>query len=246
MTRKSRPPSKKPSKAYLVSFGDTMTALLAFFIVLNSFAKDQTGAKLHAGTGSFLEALKRTGAEGNNFGTRSDQNIKRVTQAPIYAVPEKWPKNPHKRSGPDEQDDQQRIINRQAEEFQRFLNQINERFGISTGDPTASQVVFDSFEKLGNTPKTVLGPNAIQLASDVIGQLSEVSFEVEVIVWATMPSQLALRNANQSAHLIEQFIENSFRFSGEQRKRFSVSAQPWLFVDATRPKLSFVLSRMDR
>ncbi|MCA9059275.1 MAG: hypothetical protein KDA85_12285, partial [Planctomycetaceae bacterium] len=33
-------PSFGPSQAYLLSFGDTMTALLAFFIVLNSLAKE--------------------------------------------------------------------------------------------------------------------------------------------------------------------------------------------------------------
>ena len=51
MARKKKLP-EPPSKAYLISFGDTMTALLAFFIVLNSLAQEQTGAKLHAGTGS--------------------------------------------------------------------------------------------------------------------------------------------------------------------------------------------------
>ena len=72
MSRKQKPPPSKPSKAYLVSFGDTMTALLAFFIVLNSFAKDQTGANMHSGTGSFVNAMSTSGLPGHYPGDRSD------------------------------------------------------------------------------------------------------------------------------------------------------------------------------
>ena len=67
MARKQKAPGAGPNMAYLMSFGDTMTTLLAFFIVLNSLAKEQTGAKLYAGTGSvcfgrqfFWHARKRT------------------------------------------------------------------------------------------------------------------------------------------------------------------------------------------
>jgi flagellar motor protein MotB len=246
MSRKAKPPPKKPSKAYLVSFGDTMTALLAFFIVLNSFAKDQTGAQLHSGTGSFLRALKKTGSAGSNFGTRSDQAISRVGQTPIYAVKENDPQYKDKKRGPDDEDDLQRVLNRQAENFQRFLNEMDYRFQVKSGDPTESQIVFDSFEKIGTDSQSVLGPNAIQLASDAIAQLSNDAFELEIIVWANMPSELALKKANQYALQIEQFIGRTFKFNPDQRRRFSVTAQPWLFVDAARPKVSFVLSRLDR
>ncbi|MCP4857370.1 MAG: hypothetical protein GY903_23045, partial [Fuerstiella sp.] len=48
-----------PNQSYLISFGDTMTALLAFFIILNTLAEEQTGANLHAGTGSFMESVDK-------------------------------------------------------------------------------------------------------------------------------------------------------------------------------------------
>ena len=55
MAKKQKRVPSGPSNAYLVSFGDTMTALLAFFIVLNSLATEQTGANLYSGTGSFVQ-----------------------------------------------------------------------------------------------------------------------------------------------------------------------------------------------
>ena len=42
-----------PNNSYLISYGDTMTALLAFFIILVTLAEEQTGANLHAGDGIF-------------------------------------------------------------------------------------------------------------------------------------------------------------------------------------------------
>ena len=64
MARKKKPQSDGPSQAYLISFGDTMTALLAFFIVMNSLAEEQTGAKLYSGTGSFIRAVRTMGMPG--------------------------------------------------------------------------------------------------------------------------------------------------------------------------------------
>jgi hypothetical protein len=53
-----------PNNSYLISFGDTMTALLAFFIILNTLAEEQTGANLHAGTGSFMDTVDKFGLAG--------------------------------------------------------------------------------------------------------------------------------------------------------------------------------------
>jgi hypothetical protein len=245
MSRRVKPPPKKPSKAYLVSFGDTMTALLAFFIVLNSFASDQTGAKLHSGTGSFVKSLKKTGSAGGRFGTRSGTSFERVAHAPVYAVPENDKEHGKKNiSGIDESNDE--VVNRQADNFQRFLNEMSYRFTVSENPPTESQIVFDSFENLGWEPEKILGPNAIRIAADAITQLSEDHFELEIIVWSTMPADFALNRATSQALAIEEFVLQTFRISPSQRERFTVSAQPWLFVDAARPRMSFVLSRIDQ
>jgi flagellar motor protein MotB len=249
MSRKKKAPPAPPSKAYLVSFGDTMTALLAFFIVLNSFAKDQTGANMHSGTGSFVNAVSSIGLPGTAPGRRSHQVLEKKAPAPIYAVssPDEDRESPS-RLGPDEDGDAKRIIDRQTDEFKRFLTEINRQYDVREESPTRSQIVFDSFEKFARQdsgPKPPLQKDAIQIASDSIGQLQKEEFELEIVVWASMPSRIAMANAMKTAVAIQKQIDDSFNLSQSQRMRLTTSAKPWLFVDAKRPKSSFVLSRMD-
>jgi flagellar motor protein MotB len=56
--------------AYLVSFAATMTIMLAFFIILCSFAREQDEGLFHAGTGSFIRVLNSFGLPGL-FGGRA-------------------------------------------------------------------------------------------------------------------------------------------------------------------------------
>ncbi|HMO14882.1 MAG TPA: flagellar motor protein MotB [Pirellulaceae bacterium] len=245
MSRSAKAPPKKPSKSYLISFGDTMTALLAFFIVLNSLAKDQTGAQLYSGTGSFVTAFKRTGVAGNRPGSRSDIVIPKVDQAPIYAIQKNDPSERKSNRGPDDDDTTKVVKSRERDNFARFLNEMQYQFEVHAAPPIQAQIVFDSFEKLGAAEQPILGPNALQLLSDAVQQASNSQFELEIIVWANLPSPGALSKAMASAQRIEQLLDNSFRLHPEVRKRISITAKNWLFFDAKRPKMSFVLSRLD-
>lgn len=251
MGRKKPLPSFPPSKAYLVSFGDTMTALLAFFIVLNSFAKDQTGANMHSGTGSFINAISSIGLPGQFPGDRTHLVNPKQDPAPIYAVgdPEDE-QNYIERLGPDSDPDSGRIIDRQTENFKRFLTEMSRQFQVDEQLPTRSQIVFDSFEKLQkqgrSDPYQPLQQNAILITSETIGRLFfQPELELEVVVWATQPSRASMKRAMDTSVAIQNQIESSFQLTPEQLSRISVSAKPWLFTDAIRPKISFVLSRMD-
>ena len=245
MSRKPKNPPSKPSKAYLVSFGDTMTALLAFFIVLNSLAKEQTGANMYSGTGSFVQAKTNIGVPGNAPGNRSSQLYAKNAPAPIYACADKKSSD-NVGPGPDEEDDNNRVVDRQADNFKRFLSEMEYQFEVNEEAPTQSQVVFDSFENLSRTSDDLLGPVALQIASDSITQLINEDIEIEVIVWATMPSPKALNRAMVQAEKIQKQLDSSFFYRGNQRQRISTSAKPWLFADAARPRMSFVISRLDR
>ena len=251
MARKKPLPSFPPSKAYLVSFGDTMTALLAFFIVLNSFAKDQTGANMHSGTGSFINAISSIGLPGQFPGDRTHLINPKQAPAPIYAVGDPEDEQHYsERLGPDSEPDSGRIIDRQTENFKRFLSEMSRQFQIDEKMPTRSQIVFDSFEKLrkpgGAVPYQPLLPNAILITSETIGRLFfQPELELEIVVWATQPSRASMKRAMETAVAIQNQVDSSFSLTTEQRSRISVSAKPWLFTDAIRPKISFVLSRMD-
>lgn len=250
MSRKKKDPPAPPSKAYLVSFGDTMTALLAFFIVLNSFAKEQTGANMHTGTGSFFNAVSSSGLPGGNFGDRSRMMSQRKQPSPVYAFSDPDQTRDHyEQLGPDEDADLQRIIDRQADEFKRYLNNISKQFDVLEQRPTQTQIVLDSFEQFerqnDSTPYQPLKENAIQVASEAITKLLNGDYEVEVVIWANMPSSLAMQKAMERSFAAQEQIDSLFLLSVKQRSRLSFSAKPWLFSDAKRPKLSFILSQMD-
>ena len=52
------------ANAWMMSYADMATILLAMFIVLSTFSKDQTGISLYHGTGSFQKAMKSFGLPG--------------------------------------------------------------------------------------------------------------------------------------------------------------------------------------
>ena len=201
---------------------------------------------MYTGTGSFVQAMKSIGIPGDSPGDRSDQLVTKKAPAPLYAVPSKKTLENDPGLGPDETDDGRRVINRQAENFQRFLSEMEYQFQVNEDQPTQSQVVFDSFENLNTGAENILGPHAIQIASDAISQLTNEQIQLEVIVWANMPSPLALRKAMEKARQIQAQLDRSFIFRGDQRQRVTASAKPWLFFDAKRPRMSFVLSRLDK
>lgn len=250
MARKLKPPPIPPSKAYLVSFGDTMTALLAFFIVLNSFAEDQSGANMHSGTGSFINAAKSSGLSGKHPGDRSYLIEQKEAPAPVYALSNPEDEQDHpERLGPDSDPDNEKIINRQTDEFKRFLTEVGRQFDIEETQPTHSQIVFDSFEQLRKTPRGKapvfpLQEGAIELAAEAITQLLHPEFELEIVVWSPIPSKSSMKRSIDKAAAIETQIDKLFTLTKSQRTRLSVSAKPWLFTDAKRPKISFILSRM--
>jgi len=55
---------KPPVPAYLMSFGDMMTLILTFFILLVSMASEQRAGFVAAGTGSFVQAINSLGLPG--------------------------------------------------------------------------------------------------------------------------------------------------------------------------------------
>jgi len=66
MPRKPLPPDepKQGPPAYMVSFGDMMTLILTFFILLVSMSKERNVGRMAEGIGSFVVALRSNGFDG--------------------------------------------------------------------------------------------------------------------------------------------------------------------------------------
>ena len=242
MAKKQKAPDAGPSKAYLVSFGDTMTALLAFFIVLNSLAKEQTGAKMYSGTGSFVSALSKSGLPGGLPGNRSSEMIDATAQAPIYALAENMDEG---KVGPDEKKEKRMVKDRDKAKFQEFLHEVEQKFGLMTDPPTTNQVVFDSFVPFDRRDGS-LSAHALQLAAEVIPKVRRKSntkvTNLDIVLWATMPSKSIIDKMLTKTHAVKAEIEKSFWINETTRPRIRYSVKPWLFSDAKRPILSFVVS----
>jgi flagellar motor protein MotB len=240
MAKKKKLEPSTPSKAYLVSFGDTMTALLAFFIVINSLAKEQTGADMYSGTGSFVTAFSSSGLPGTLAGDRSSEMLQQQEQMPIYALAKNLDQN-EGGIGPDETEDKDRIVDRDKEQFQKFLVDIEKSFGLQDHKPLENQTVVDSFAPLNLDAG--IRKEAIQLLSESIAKLRQPEVNLEVIIWATMPSKQNLdRQLDKSIDLRAE-IERMFWLKPQDRARIRYRVKPWLFSDAKRPVLSVVFSK---
>lgn len=230
-----------PSKAYLVSFGDTMTALLAFFIVLNSLAKEQTGANMYSGTGSFVNAFANSGLPGELTGNRSRNMLQQNSQMPIYALAGNLDKNEGK-VGPDDSDDKDRIVDRDKDQFQKFLSDIENSFGLKNLEQLENQSVVDSFTAVYTKSSEISKPT-IQLLSEAIAKLRQPNVHLEVIIWASMPSKVNLDSNLEKSVKLRSEIERMFWLKPEELARIRYRVKPWLFSDAKRPTISVVFSQ---
>lgn len=234
-----------PSKAYLLSFGDTMTALCAFFIVLNSLAKEQTGANLHAGTGSFARSLQSFGVPGVAPGDESARAAHFPETSPLYTVsdPDGGPPDPNG-TGPDENADLLRVIDREKEDFERFLNEIGRFAEVSPEVTSAGEMTFDIFNKLGEAPPYLTG-KTVDAFAEVASHARNPDYRVHVIVWATTPSRTAwARATKQAAGILSEFTQKA-NLDATSRERVTAVGRPWLFSDVKRPVFSIVVRRME-
>jgi len=238
MARKKRQ-SEGASKAYLVSFGDTMTALLAFFIVLNSLAVEQSGADLHAGTGSFVAALKSYGLAGTFLDDTSQRAFQAEAPNAIYEVnePQEGPPDGDSGGGPDEKDNRLRVIDRDKEQFERFLVEMERIHDMEELPPTRGRIVHDLFDRL-NAQSPLMTEKHRRAMADVIPLLRHPHYRVEIIVWATTPSATAWERATlQSAQIRDEILQVA-SLQPDESLRLQSMGKPWLLANQKRPVVS--------
>ncbi len=241
---KCKCPPSKPNMGYLVSFGDTMTALLAFFIVLNSLAEEQTGANLHSGTGSFIRTLDSFGLSGIIGSNQSRLGFQMNAPSPLYFVHDLDEQEPDKNpSGPDEDDNSGRVLDREREQFQRFLDEIKRLSPPEKERDVDGEVSFDVLGKLPlkGSPMTAEVRNSI---GKIGAMLRKTDYTMQITVWATTPSQTAWTRAVQQAAELRTESITMLQLNPRQQSRVTASGRTWISSDVERPAVTVTLRRL--
>lgn len=244
MAKKIKPPDQLPSKAWLMSFGDTMTTLLAFFIVLCSLAEDQSGANLHSGTGSFIRTLKAGGLPGAFSGDKSSRSVHLEATSPLYSAQSEADANLERGGiGPDDDSNDIQSLDREQEEFMRLLNEMERMADLKAQPNTTGETTFDFFEKLAKTPP-FLPANFGEIAIRIVPLLRKGKHRVELVVWAATPSRTARTRASLQASEIVAEVTRQSGLPKSSRKRMLGLGRTWPYKDAKRPVLSLVIRRV--
>lgn len=228
-----------------MSFGDTMTTLLAFFIVLCSMAEDQSGANLHTGTGSFIQTLNSGGAPGSFSAGKSERAVQLQATNPLYMLQHYTDLEATKDgNGPDEAANEIPTKDREADEFKRFLNELERMSRVKPTPNTTGEITFDFFDKL-STETPHLPRNFEEIMARVVPFLRKKTHRIELRVWATTPSRSARTRASlQSGRIVAHMLRNA-GLSDADEKRIFGTGTPWPYKDLKRPVISIVIRRVD-
>jgi Membrane MotB of proton-channel complex MotA/MotB len=235
--------------AWMMSYADMATILLAMFIVLSTFAKDQSGISLYYGTGSFEAAMSSFGLPG--LMSNSSQVVPLKAPGPQHALPPQDdaeagpPPSTAKDKGlPEANNRSERVIDGEQENFQRFLGEMDRHFKTAKMPRTAGQTAIDFYEKLNAKSPHLSAAEQDQLAP-LIPLLRQPGYHVEVIVWAGTPRDTATsRSAEEAADVADELAANA-GLDGEARRRLVAVGQSWPYRDVQRPVMSVVVTRTE-
>ena len=230
---KKKCPSPGPNMSYMISFGDTMTALLAFFIVLNSMAEDQSGANLHAGTGSFVSATSNKGLPGAHNNNRSRQITQHLAVAPAYIAADPTGRTePGNGAGPHDEDSNGRVIDFQKDNFQRFLTEAEKMSKLESATAIDAEIFTDV---LGVLPHNgpLMNEDIAAVVKGVAKMLRQPNREVELTVWCTAPAEAAWTRAVRQASQLRDEAIKLLKLPLNQQAKLTAVARPWPWSSPT-------------
>jgi hypothetical protein len=238
------------SLAWMMSYADMATILLAMFIVLSTFAKDQSGISLYYGTGSFRAAVTTFGLPG--LMPNSSQVVSLNAPGPQHTLPPRddsesgedrhVAKDSQNLGVPESAPD--RIIDGEEENFQRFLSEMDRHFRTAKLPRQGGQTAIDFYEKLGKKAPFLSAAQQEQLAP-LLPLLRKPGYRMEVVVWAGTPSDTAIaRSALEAADVASELAGNA-GLDGEARARLVGVGQSWPYRDVQRPVMSVIVTRTE-
>ncbi len=241
MAVREKKKSSGPNNSYMISFGDTMTALLAFFIVLNSLASEQTGANLYSGTGSFIQATDSLGVPGIFPVGRSQHSVQLNHSSPHYIVPDETDEL-NTGNGPDENEDSIYVRDREQEDFERMLNELERLHSATDPGDVSGEVTFDRHQPLPKSSQK-LDAGLKKLLVELRPFLNRKGSEAEIIVWTPTPSVSAWSRSAQVAGEIQHQAAGYLQLTPQQTERLKSSSQQWSSPQLERPVLSVCIRR---
>ena len=221
-----------------------MTAMLAFFIVLNTLAKEQTGADLHTGTGSFIAAISSMGLPGVMTSSSSKHVMQMKDSSPKYIVRDEAMNGKRHVDGPDDESNQLKILNREKDNLQRSIVEWEQHFEIEMEAEESNAVTIDLFQPLGKG-ENILPKDAKKVLVESMAILSRPGYQLEIDVWAPTPSKTALARMTKSATEIKAALRRQFPmlFTNEDPIRCRVKL--WHLSDEKRPVMSITIVRRE-
>ncbi len=231
------------TNAWMMSYADMATTLLAMFIVLSTLGKDQTGVSLHNGTGSFIHAVDSFGLSG--VLPSSSRVIQMQSPGPHYHHPPAGQQGDSKNAGTDNGESSQRVIDLEEEQLQQFLREMERQFSIEKLPRMTGQVVVDMYDRINQTAPYLTAKQA-ETVWQVVPLLRRPNYRIYFVVWATTPSESAWNRAVNQARLVTEEIATTAQLDPESRNRLIPLGQPWRHRDIRRPVLSLIVARTDQ
>ena len=222
-----------------------MTALLAFFIVLNSLASVQTGAALYSGTGSFVQVGDSMGVSGLFPMGRSPYPVQMDQPSPLYIVSDDEEEaSDTAANGPDENGEASHVQDREQDDLERFLLDMEKLHNAKAQKGITGEVAFDRMRPLphdGDPMDDVMQQQLLKFAPI----LRRAGYELEIRVWATTPAPSAWLRAATQASRIHAAALTFLKLRSDQAPKLTATASPWHSSTIQRPAVSFLLRRVE-
>jgi hypothetical protein len=212
--------------------------------VVSSLAEDQTGANLKAGTNSLNDALHNFGLPGDSARKTHGATTRSLAPSPLYVLP-RSPEVDADGDPVDFDDDAEirQVIDREGEDFQRFLNELERMSSVEQLPSIEGDVSFDCFESLANSERTI-PPSLWESAKHLEQLFAQNDYEIELTVWAATPSQSAWIRSAEQADELRDAITGRLQLSAESAVRFHAVSRPWMYSNLDRPTASLTVRRL--